>query len=390
MAKRAIVIVLDSVGIGEMEDSCLYGDEGSNTLKNVANVVGGLKLSNLEKLGLGNIEKILGLNQINPAFGAYGKMGEKSKGKDTTIGHWEMMGIILDEPFPVFPNGFPVEIINSFERKIGKKTLGNIAASGTEIIEVLGLEHMKTGFPIVYTSADSVFQIAAHEEIVSIEKLYHYCQVAREILSMDHAVGRVIARPFIGEPGAFKRTSNRHDYSISPTENILDRIYNADKKVIAVGKIKDIFTDRAISESYPTKNNSEGVKKIKELLDEELEGLIFANLIDFDQNYGHRNDIQGYAKALEEFDLELNDILEKVKDEDILFITADHGCDPTMPGTNHTREYVPLLVYGKRLKTNVDLGTRDTFADLGATIADYLDISSEGLAGTSFCNLLRS
>ncbi|QGT98991.1 Phosphopentomutase [Candidatus Syntrophocurvum alkaliphilum] len=390
MATRIVLIILDSVGIGEVEDSHLYGDEGSNTLKNTAQAVGGLSLPNLENLGLGNIEDVMGVNPNYNAIGSYGKMKPKSSGKDTTTGHWELMDIVLEKPFPTYPNGFPSEIIDKFEKRIKRKTLGNVVASGTVIIEELGEEHIKTGFPIVYTSADSVFQIAAHEEIIPIEQLYSMCQTAREILQGEHGVGRVIARPFLGSPGSFFRTDNRQDYSLKPTESVLNKLKEANIKVIGVGKIEDIFVGRGIDQSYPIKNNADGIEKIIDLVKANTNNeLIFANLIDFDQLYGHRNDPKGYAQALEEFDKSLEDILNRLKSDDILIITADHGCDPTTPSTDHSREYVPLLIYGEKLKANINIGTRDTFGDLGVTIADIFNVNYNSNNGKSFYSLIK-
>ena len=359
MSKRAIIIVLDSVGIGEMEDSHLYGDAGSNTLKNTAQAVGGLHLPHLQKLGLGNLDHIEGVAPLQEALGAYGIMHEKSKGKDTTTGHWEMMGIVTNNPLPTYPQGFPEELIREFENRIGRKTLGNVVASGTQIIMELGQQHVETHYPIVYTSADSVFQIAAHEEIIPLEELYEMCRIAREMLQGENGVGRVIARPFIGEAGSFTRTSNRHDFSLEPPENVLDFIRQAGQKVVGVGKIKDIFAGRGIDESFPIKNNRDGLEKTLEIIRNQcFAGLLFVNLVDFDQQYGHRNDAHGYAQALEEFDSLLPGIMAAMAAEDILLITADHGCDPTTASTDHSREQVPLLVYGSMVK--VCYPTRDT------------------------------
>lgn len=383
MSKKAILIVLDSVGIGAAPDCCLYGDEGCNTLKNIAADCG-LCLPNLQAMGLGNLEELQGVDPVSPALGGFGKMIEQSPGKDTTTGHWEMMGIILEQAFPTYPQGFPAELMAAFEKQIGRKTLGNVVASGTEIIAQLGQQHLETGWPIVYTSADSVFQIAAHEEIIPLEELYQICLTARALLSGEHGVGRVIARPFIGTEGSFVRTPNRHDYSLPPGHNILDDLVAADKKVIGVGKIKDIFAGRGVTGSHPTVNNQDGMEKILNLLQEDFTGLLFANLIDFDQLYGHRNDVTGYAQALQEFDEWLPDLMKALGQEDMLIITADHGCDPTMPGTDHTREMVPLLVWGPGLRANVNLGVRSTFADVGQTIADILGVDTEVTAGESF------
>ncbi len=389
MSKRAIIIVLDSVGIGEMEDSHLYGDEGSNTLVNTAWAVGGLHLPHMQGLGLGNLDQIEGVAPVDETQGACGIMKEKSHGKDTTTGHWEMMGIVMEHPFPTYPQGFPEELIQEFERRIGRKTLGNVVASGTEIIKELGQQHVETHYPIVYTSADSVFQIAAHEEIIPLEELYGMCRTAREMLQGESGVGRVIARPFIGQAGSFTRTSNRHDFSLEPPENILDFIKQAGQKVVGVGKIKDIFAGRSIDESYSIKNNRDGIEKTLQIVqDASFEGLLFVNLVDFDQQYGHRNDAPGYAQALEEFDSFLPGIMAAMQEEDMLIITADHGCDPTTASTDHSREQVPLLVYGSMVKAGNQLPVRNSFADMGQTVADYLGIKADKVAGESFYKLL--
>ncbi|MCX7923311.1 MAG: phosphopentomutase [Clostridia bacterium] len=382
--KRAIIIVMDSVGMGELPDAEKYGDRGSNTLGNIAAAIKDFGLPNLEELGLGNIESMKGYKRVQSPKGAYGRMSEQSAGKDTTTGHWELSGITLKKPFPVYPNGFPQEIINSFENAIGTKTLGNYAASGTEIIKQLGGQHVKTGYPIVYTSADSVFQIAAHEDIVSVDRLYEMCRIAREILKNEHAVGRVIARPFTGAEGDFKRTSRRHDFSLKPIEKtVLDFTVEKGYKVKAVGKIEDIFSKQGITDAVHTQNNMDGVEKTLEYMGEDFEGILFTNLVDFDMAYGHRNDVNGYANALKEFDARVPEILSALKDDDVLFITADHGCDPTTPSTDHSREYVPLLVYGKKVKHDTNLGTRSTFADLAATIAEFLGTQAPS-SGISF------
>lgn len=388
--KRLVLLVLDSVGVGELPDAHLYGDEGSNTLGNVAEAVGGLNMPHAQKLGLGNIIPVKGVPPTDQPQAAWGKMAELSKGKDTTTGHWEIAGLILKAPFPTYPDGFPPELMAEFERRIGRKTLGNYPASGTVIIDELGEEHLKTGFPIVYTSADSVFQIAAHEEVVPVEQLYQWCQIARGILLGEHGVGRVIARPFIGKPGTCTRTSNRHDFSLEPGRNVLDILLDNGMTVIGVGKIKDLFAGRGLSESYPTSSNQEGIQKLLELVQEGRGDLIFANLLDFDQTYGHRNDASGYAAALEEFDQGLGKLLEYLGPKDLLFITADHGNDPTTPSTDHSREYVPLLVYGRPIRGGIDLGVRGCFADLGRTIADYLEVDASGLAGESFWDSIRA
>lgn len=370
---RFIVWVLDSVGIGEMPDSYLYNDQGSATLQNIARERGGLYLPNLERLGLGLIEDIFGVGRPGDPQAAYGKMAEQSKGKDTTTGHWEIAGLHLEMPFPTYPNGFPEEVISRFEKEAGVKVLGNYPASGTVIIEELGDEHMRTQRPIVYTSADSVFQIAAHIDVIPLERLYELCEIARGILVGEHGVARVIARPFAGEPGSFYRTKDRRDYSLPPTgETILDVLVASGVPVTAIGKISDIFTGRGISTSLSAKSNNETMSQLLFALDTVEEGLIFANSVDFDMVYGHRNDVEGYAKALEETDRYIPDVLRKLRIDDILVITADHGCDPTTQSTDHSREYVPLLVYG--IKPG-NLGIRETFADVAQSIAEYFGVS---------------
>lgn len=384
--KRVIIIVLDSVGIGELPDSKAYGDEGSNTLGNIAAAVKGFQLPNLQKLGLANIDGLqLGtINRADSPTGAYGKMAEQSAGKDTTTGHWEISGVIVKHPFPVYPNGFPKELINAFEKRIGRKTLGNIPASGTVIIQELGDEHVKTGFPIVYTSADSVFQIAAHEEIIPIEQQYEICSAAREMLTGEHGVGRVIARPFIGESGNYTRTERRKDFSMTPpSETILNLLHNNGLEVRAVGKIEDIFNGSGITSSVHTHGNTEGVDQTLQWMEEDFTGLLFTNLVDFDMLFGHRNNIEGYAKALMAFDERLPEILSRLKQDDILVITADHGCDPTTESTDHSREYVPLLVAGPRVKAGKNLHTRSSFADIAKTTGEYFGIQND-LCGESF------
>ena len=386
--KRAVIIVLDSAGIGELPDAAKYGDEGSNTFVNIKKSRPDMDLKNMCSLGLGNIDgkDIDLLGKVENPIGCFGKMAEASNGKDTTTGHWEMTGIITENPFPTFTKtGFPYEVMRRLEADTGDMGfLGNLAASGTEIINILGDEHVRTGFPIVYTSADSVFQIAAHEDVVPVEKLYWICEKARAILQGPYAVARVIARPFTGTSGHYVRTKNRRDFSLAPTSaTILDLISSAGKNVTAVGKIEDIFQHRGITVSSHTTNNHDGTEKTIEFIKKDSDGLIFTNLVDFDMVYGHRNDIDGYKNALEAFDKKLPEIISALKDEDILFITADHGCDPTTPSTDHSREYVPLLVYGKNIKHGVNLGIRSTFADLGKTVVDYLGIENS-LPGTSF------
>lgn len=380
---RIITIVLDSCGIGEMSDAAEYGDTGSNTIANIAKAVNGLNVPNLGQLGLGRIHPIEGVSADEAPIGNYGKMAELSAGKDTTNGHWEMMGIKLDKPLPTYPDGFPRDLMDEFEQRIGRKTIGNYPASGTEIIKELGEEHMKTGHPIIYTSADSVFQIAAHEDIITLDELYNMCKIARELLVGDHAVGRVIARPFVGEPGNFTRTANRHDYSRDFGRTVLNEMDDKGLAVYGVGKIYDIYGGSGVNEKISTNGNMDGVDKTLAAMKSVQKGLIFTNLVDFDALYGHRNDPQGFARSLIDFDNRLPEILEALREDDLLILTADHGCDPTTEGTDHSREYVPLLVYGKNARQGVDLGTRKTFADLGATLADNFGVNSTGL-GESF------
>lgn len=393
--KRAIIIVLDSVGIGALPDAAEFGDVGSNTLVNIKKARPETSLPNLCVLGLGNIqgEEIEILGKVDAPKGAFGKMGELSIGKDTTTGHWEIAGIITKNPFPTYTeNGFPKEVIDAFEEAIGTKCIGNYAASGTVIIQDLGPEHVKTGYPIVYTSADSVFQIAAHEEVVSVEKLYEICEKARKILTGEHGVARVIARPFIGnaEEG-FTRTKNRKDFSLEPTGvTILDLAKEKGMEVVAIGKIEDIFEHRGMTKADHTTNNADGIEKTIQFMKEDFEGILFTNLVDTDMIYGHRNDVEGYASALEYFDSKLPEIIALMKEEDILFITADHGCDPTTDSTDHSREYVPVLAYGKKVKENTDLGVRKTFADLGQTISDYLGLGAQFEAESFLSGILKT
>ncbi|HHW67887.1 MAG: phosphopentomutase [Epulopiscium sp.] len=374
MIDRIIWIILDSVGMGELPDAHKFGDQGSNTIGNISKMVGGLNVPNLVSLGLGNIEGMIGLPKTEKPLGCFGRFGEISNGKDTVTGHWEMAGVFSEKPFPTYPNGFPKEIIEAFEKAIGTKTLGNKPASGTEILEELGEEHLRTGYPIVYTSADSVFQIAAHEEVIPIEKLYEICSIARDLLVGEHAVARVIARPFIGKKaGSFTRTPNRRDYALAPPhDTILDKIKDKNLDVIAVGKIEDIFSGRGITEAVHTQDNMDGVNKTIQYMKQNNRGLIFTNLVDFDMKWGHRNDYKAYAQGLEEFDKRLPEILDAMGENDVLMINADHGCDPTTPSTDHSREYVPFIAYGKKLNQNVDLKTRRTFADIGQTIGEIL------------------
>lgn len=381
---RVIVIVLDSAGIGEAPDAASFGDVGSHTFGNIAQAVGGLNLPNMEAMGLGNIAILDGVKpQLEPTA-AYGKMAEVSAGKDTTAGHWEIAGIHLLKPFPVYPNGFPAEVMDEFAKQTGRGWLGNTPASGTVIIDELGKEHLETGKLIVYTSGDSVFQIAAHEEIVPVDELYKYCKMARAILRGKHEVSRVIARPFIGEPGNFTRTPNRHDFSVTPPEpTVLDNLKDAGLMVYAIGKINDIFVGQGITGAISTKSNKDGIDKTIEAIGTRPErGLIFTNLVDFDAKFGHRNNPQGYADALAEFDKNLPAIVDALNDDDMLVITADHGNDPTFPGTDHTREHVPVLIAGAAVQP-VNIGVRSTFADLAATIADIFDVKMPP-QGTSF------
>jgi phosphopentomutase len=382
--RRVLWIVLDSCGIGELPDAACYQDAGAATLQNMARAVGGLRLPHLAQLGLGRIAPIDGVEAVTAPTGFWGKLAERSVGKDTTTGHWEMAGRILTDPFALFPNGFDDRILDAFKAATGRGVLGNKAASGTAIIEELGPAHMQSGDWIVYTSADSVFQIAAHEEVVGLEELYEACRIAREQLNPDR-VGRVIARPFVGRPGAFERTYNRHDFSMEPDgPTVLSQLQAAGVPTIGVGKIRDIFAGVGVERSVTTEGNSDGIAKTQALLDSVERGLIFVNLVDFDMTYGHRRDPRGYAKALEEFDRHLPGLLRRLGDEDLLILTADHGCDPTFGAhTDHTREYVPLLVYWPGCRKGVDLGVRATFADQAASVAEVFGLAWEG-AGTSF------
>jgi phosphopentomutase len=381
---RVIWIVLDSVGVGAMPDAAsVYGDDpGSDTLGNIDRRRG-LKLPNLGALGLGNLKSLRSVAPADSPTASYGRSALASPGKDTTTGHWEMVGIHLAKPFPLFPDGFPREILEPFETRIARATIGNKAASGTEIIAELGAEHMRTGSPIVYTSADSVFQVAAHEEVIPLWELYKICETARGLLSGPFEVGRVIARPFAGSPGAFTRTANRHDYAVPPPKGmLLDQLADRNIDVYSVGKIFDVFLGRGIGDHVKSKNNAEGMKETAEALKEVERGLIFTNLVDFDQQYGHRNDVEGYAGALEEFDAWLPSFLEKLRPGDLALITADHGCDPTTASTDHSREYVPVLACGPRVRAGVNLGLRTSLSDLGQTVAENFGVTIEN--GTSF------
>ncbi len=372
---RVILIVLDSAGIGALPDADLYGDEESNTLGHIAKYYTDFNIPNLTSMGLGNIDPTNHLKKSVSPIGSYGKAIERSPGKDTTTGHWEMCGVVLEKPFPTFPNGFPQDFINKFEEAISTKTIGNYSASGTIIINDLGDEHVKTKFPIVYTSADSVFQIAMHEEVYSIEEQYQICQIARDMLVGDFEVGRVIARPFVGTSGNYTRTSRRKDYSIDPPYTLLNAIQEQDQEVISIGKIIDIFSGKGISNYVKTANNLEGIKATIEAIKESSSGLIFTNLVDFDMLYGHRRDIEGYGNCLMEFDQYLPEILESLAEDDLLIITADHGNDPSAPGTDHTREYIPILTYGQMVKKGENIGIRNTFADISSTVAEALAVN---------------
>src|SRR5436853_2622752 len=387
MFKRVIWIVLDSVGVGEMPDAAAYGDVGSDTLGNIARIRG-LNVPNLCRLGLGNLKPMPQLPKSSAPEGSFGRCTLASPGKDTTTGHWEMVGIHLAKPFPLFPNGFPTEVMREFETRIGRKAIGNKSASGTEIIKELGAEHVRTGSPIIYTSADSVFQIAAHEEVIPVARLYEICETARKILRGPHEVGRVIARPFLGAPGSFYRTENRHDYAVPPPrENLLPLLQSHGLDVVCIGKIASIYDSAGVTQDLTAKNNDQSIDQTIKALKDDTRGLIFSNLVDFDMLYGHRRDTEGYARALEHFDSRWPEIEAAMRDGDLLMITADHGNDPTYPGTDHTREYAPLIVYGKKAQAGVNLGTRSSLADIGRTIADNFGLNLR--AGNGFLNRVR-
>ncbi|MFA9424449.1 MAG: phosphopentomutase [Sedimentibacter sp.] len=380
---RAVLIVLDSVGVGELPDAAEYGDVGSNTVKNIYKNVENFSLPNLEKLGLLNIDGFEDIKTTDNFNGSVGKCNEQSKGKDTTTGHWEISGLVLEHPFPTFSNGFPDDFIKEFENKVGRKTIGNYAASGTEIIKVLGKEHVETGNLIVYTSADSVFQIAAHEDVVPLEELYDICKSARELLQGELGVGRVIARPFIGNDGNYTRTENRRDFSlVPPKDTLLDYVKDSGREVYAIGKIEDIFVNKGITRSNHTRNNKDGIEATIAAIKEDSKGLIFTNLVDFDMLYGHRNNVLGYANALKQFDDKLPEIINSLKEDDVLIITADHGCDPTTESTDHSREYVPFIIYGNSIKQNNNFGIVSTYASIGKTILDMFNIENK-IEGTS-------
>ena len=382
--KRVFLIVLDSVGVGAAPDAAKFGDEGADTFGTCVRS-GELNTPNLEKLGIYSIDGTSFKKDVNKEIlGSYGKLKAASMGKDTTVGHWEITGVTAKQPLPTYPEGFPKEIILAFEEAVGRKTLCNKPYSGTDVLRDYGKEHVETGKFIVYTSADSVFQVAAHEDVIPLEELYDACQKARDLLTGDHAAGRVIARPFVGEYPNFTRTKNRHDYSLKPPkETILDCMVNNGLTTIGVGKIYDIFDGVGIQESYPNKGNHDNMIQTIELLEKDFEGLCFVNLVDFDMIYGHRNNIEGYTKALNEVDVQLGQLMNKMKEDDILIITADHGCDPGFPGTDHTREYIPCLCYGHHIKRGVNLGTGSSFANIAQTIADYFELEYNG-DGRSF------
>ncbi|MDR6998621.1 phosphopentomutase [Neobacillus niacini] len=388
--KRIFLIVMDSVGIGEAPDAERFGDKGADTFGHIAEKMNGLHMPNMAKLGLSNIREIKGIQKAAQPLAFYTKMMEASNGKDTMTGHWEIMGLNIQTPFRVFPEGFPEELVSELERRTGRKVIGNKPASGTEILVELGEEHVKTGAIIVYTSADSVLQIAAHEEVVPLEELYRICKIARELtLDEKYMVGRVIARPFVGEPGNFKRTANRHDYALKPFDRtVMSELKDAGFDVIAIGKISDIYDGEGVTQSLRTVSNMDGMDKLLQTLDMDFTGISFLNLVDFDALYGHRRDPEGYGKALEEYDARLPEMFAKMKEDDLLIITADHGNDPTAPGTDHTREYVPLLVYSKTMEQGKELPLRETFADIGATVAENFHVKMPNY-GKSFLSELK-
>jgi phosphopentomutase len=386
--RRAILIVLDGVGAGENPDAQMYGDEGASSLEHCAQAIGGLQLPNLGNLGLGNITPILGTPPQQNVTGSYGRMASAAAGKDSTTGHWEMTGVVLSQALPTYPHGFPKDVVAAFEQAIGRKVIGNKVASGTEIITELGEEHVRTGYPILYTSADSVFQIAAHQDVIPLVELYHICEIARSMLTGENAVGRVIARPFIGDVGAFKRTEHRRDFSLAPTGiTLLDRLKDSGKDVIGLGKIEDLFAGRGLTQRDHTETNREGMASTLNWLERDFTGLLFVNLVEFDMLWGHRRDSQGYAQALRDVDQWLPLVQQRMRPGDVLLFTADHGVDPTYRGTDHTRECVPLLVYGETIRSGVDLEVRSTFADLGQTLAEAFQVEALP-AGTSFARIL--
>ena len=384
--KRAILVVLDGVGAGANPDASDYGDTGASSLEHCAKAIGGLSLPNLGSIGIGNITPIEGTPPTDEARGAFGRMAEKAAGKDSTTGHWEMTGVVLHKPLPTYPHGFPPEVVEAFEQAIGRKVIGNKAASGTEIIQELGEEHVRTARPILYTSADSVFQVAAHQEVIPLPELYHMCEIARGLLTGEHAVGRVIARPFIGTPGAFKRTEHRRDFSLAPLgTTLLDLLKDAGKEVIGIGKIEDLFAGRGLTQRDHTETNHDGMAATLRWLERDFTGLLFVNLVEFDMLWGHRRDSEGYAQALRDVDSWFAQVQQAMRPEDAIFFTADHGVDPTYRGTDHTREQVPLLAYGEPVQAGVNLGVRSTFADLGQTLAQAFEVGPLA-AGNSFAH----
>jgi phosphopentomutase len=384
--KRAILVVLDGVGVGANPDARAYGDDGASSLEHCAQAVGGLELPNLGRIGLGNITPILGTPPAENALGSYGRMVEKAAGKDSTTGHWEMTGVVLHKPFPTYPHGFPASLVKQFEKAIGREVLGNKAASGTEVIKELGEEHLRTGRPILYTSADSVFQLAAHQDVIPLEELYNMCRIARGMLTGEHAVGRVIARPFTGAPGNFTRTEHRRDFSLPPVgTTLLDVLKDSGKEVIGIGKIEDLFAGRGLTRRDHTETNKDGMAATLRWLERDFTGLLFVNLVEFDMLWGHRRDSQGYAQALRDVDKWFAQVQKVMRSEDAIFFAADHGNDPTYRGSDHTREQVPLLAYGQPVRAGVNLGMRPTFADLGQTVAQAFDVSPL-VAGTSFAH----
>jgi len=384
--RRAILVVLDGVGAGANPDAHAYGDDGASSLEHCALAIGGLALPNLGSIGLGNITPILGTPPTSDARGSYGRMAEKGAGKDSTTGHWEITGVVLQKPLPTYPHGFPADLVAAFEQAIGRRVIGNKPASGTEIIKELGEEHVRTGYPILYTSADSVFQVAAHQDVIPLAELYHICEIARGMLTGENAVGRVIARPFIGEPGAFQRTEHRRDFSLAPLgTTLLDLLKASGKEVIGIGKIEDLFAGRGLTQRDHTETNRDGMAATLRWLERDFTGLLFVNLVEFDMLWGHRRDSQGYAQALRDVDTWFGQVQQVMRPEDAIFFTADHGVDPTYRGSDHTREEVPLLAYGKPIRAGVDLGVRASFADLGQTLAQTFGVGPLA-AGTSFAD----
>lgn len=387
---RVFLVILDGVGIGELPDADRYGDRGTNTLGHVADFAGGLRLPVMESLGLGHLAPLRGVRAVADARGARGRLAQKSAGKDSTTGHWEMMGLVVERPFPTYPDGFPQALLDRWSERVGRGWLGNCPASGTEIIARLGAAHRDTGRYIVYTSADSVFQVAAHEQVVPLEELYAACRAAREMLVGEHAVGRVIARPFTGDEGAWVRTAKRRDFSLEPfAPTVLDRLTERGHRVVTVGKVDDLFAGRGIGDAIHTKSNAEGQEVLLDLAKRAGDGLVFANLVDFDSQYGHRNDPGGFARALEVFDESLGRLIGRLRADEMVWVTADHGNDPTTPGSDHTREYTPFLAAGPRVRPGADLGTRSTFADLGATLSRLFDLAPPP-SGASFLEELRA